>query len=128
MSAYDDLRAIREIAKQCWIYLGSSRKLQIILAPTGRGNGIYIPAGIHGAEWNYLDNAGQEIRDYLRPSLEPGNVGVEFLIGSQVQEPSYATVPNPPPQNPPPPPRIIPPNELHPPTTPITPNQKIYCV
>lgn len=130
MSAYDDNLAIREIGKAAWQYLGSSRKLQIILAPSNRGNGIYIPNGIFGAERAYLDNAGQEIRDYLRNYMEPLglNCGVEFLVGAAVHEPAYVATPTnppPPPQNPTPPPVIIPPL---PPTTPPSVNDNIYYV
>lgn len=127
MSAYDDNLAIRVIGKKAWVYLGSSRKLQIILGPSNRRNGIYIPHGIFGAEWNHLNNAGQEIRDYLRNYFEPLGLpcGVEFRIGASVQPPARATVPNPPPQLPPPPPVITP---TLPPTTPPSPNDNIYYV
>jgi len=125
MSAYDDNLAIREIGKAAWVYLGSSRKLQIILAPSNRGNGIYIPNGIFGAERIYLEDAGQQIRDYLKEYIEPLPCGVEFLVGAAVHEPAFASTPPTTPQLPPPPPDIIP---IHPPTTPVTPNDKIYYV
>jgi len=125
VSAYSDNLAIRELGKATWLYLGASRRLQIILAPSNRKNGIYIPNGIFGAERAYLDNVGQEIRDYLRPYIEPLPCGVEFLVGAAVHPPAFATTPPPLPQVPPPPPDIIP---IHPPTTPPSPNDNIYYV
>lgn len=125
MSVYNDNLVIRNIGRDAWIFLGSSRKLQIILAPSNRGNGFYFSPGFTESERVYLRQKGQEIREYLWNYITDAPTGVEFLIGDYVHEPAAATTPSTSPQVPAAPPDIIP---IHVPTTPVTPNDKIYYV